>query len=373
MKKPILFGLLIIVLVTASLLAACSTTTSTTTTTSVPTKTTQPPAATTTATSAPALSTSAPAPGPTTSVAPASQGNWWDKFEKPQYGGTLTYSVNGIMGVNWDVYTMVGAEKDLYYEALFEPDWTLDRKIWSMTGMFYPDEVLVGHLAQSWDINDLKTITVHLRQGVKWQNKAPANGREFVASDVEAHYTRILGLGNGYTAPSPMFAGTVATWESVKATDKYTVVFKFKTDSAQHLQAIADRWALNEIECPDWVKLGGDVVTNAAGTPLADWKTTIGTGGWMFTDYVSSSAYTWSKNPDYWGFDPRYPNNETPYADKLVMLVIGDASTMLAALRTGKIIYMDGLTWQQSLELKSSNLEIAQVETVAGASGIGLR
>jgi len=41
------------------------------------------------------------------------------------------------------------------------------------------------------------TLVVELRHGILWQNIAPANGRELVASDIVAHYSRFFGL-NGY-------------------------------------------------------------------------------------------------------------------------------------------------------------------------------
>jgi len=164
-----------------------------------------------------------------------------------------------------------------------------------MTGMFYPDQYWSGNLADKWTINDPTTITVNLRQGVHWQNKAPVNGREFVATDVQAHYDRIMGTGGGYTAPSPMFGGAITTWDRVTAKDKYTVVFKFKVPSAQNFQTIADRWALNEIEAPEWVALGGPpvnpepplVVVAAAGVvllhllPYPQGRLVIGSRWWV--------------------------------------------------------------------------------------------
>ena len=36
------------------------------------------------------------------------------------------------------------------------------------------------------------TIIAHIRPGVHWHNKAPMNGRELTASDVEFNYHRLL-------------------------------------------------------------------------------------------------------------------------------------------------------------------------------------
>ena len=37
----------------------------------------------------------------------------------------------------------------------------------------------------------------------------------------------------------------------------------------------------------------------------------------MLTDYVEGSSLTFTKNPDYWGFDEKYPQNRLPYIDEL--------------------------------------------------------
>ena len=58
-------------------------------------------------------------------------------------------------------------------------------------------------------------------------------------------------------------------------------------------------------------------------------------------DYVAGSSATLVKNPNYWGYDERYPQNRLPYIDKLNILIIPDNATALAAMRSGKIDVMD--------------------------------
>jgi ABC-type transport system substrate-binding protein len=45
-------------------------------------------------------------------------------------------------------------------------------------------------LAERWEQPDDTTYIFHLRQGVKWHNKPPVNGRELVAEDVKFTYDR---------------------------------------------------------------------------------------------------------------------------------------------------------------------------------------
>ena len=57
----------------------------------------------------------------------------------------------------------------------------------------------------------------------------------------------------------------------------------------------------------------------------------------MVTDVVEESSITWTKNPDYWGYDEKYPQNRLPYVDQLRRLVIPEEGSMMAALRSGKL------------------------------------
>ena len=48
------------------------------------------------------------------------------------------------------------------------------------------------HLAERWEALDDTTYVFYLRQGVKWHNKPPVNGRELVAEDVKFTFDRFL-------------------------------------------------------------------------------------------------------------------------------------------------------------------------------------
>lgn len=103
----------------------------------------------------------------------------------------------------------------------------------------------------------------------------------------------------------------------------------------------------------------------AAGGPLTDWKNVVGSSPWVLTDFVNGSKMEFSRNPDYWGYDERYPKNRLPYADKLIELAIPDPATSLAAMRSGQIDMwtdpMGSLPWQQADTLSKSNPDINQV------------
>jgi peptide/nickel transport system substrate-binding protein len=299
--------------------------------------------------------------------------NWWDEFGEPQYGGTITIPAASYMS-NFDTYSFPGAEWNFFYENIFVPDWTLDRDIWPMTTTFTPEQYWVGNLAEDWDVVDAQTVIVTLRQGVHWQNKPPVNGRELTAYDVQAHYDRQMGIrdyanADGTPNPAPMLAGWYSSWESVTALDNYTLEFKYKEPTGGAFSPnITDPAVFNMIEAPEWVALSEEERT--------DWHNAVGTGPWMLTDFVEGSSLTFSANPDYWGTDPRHPENPVPYADTLEVLIITEAATRVAALRTGQIDIAGGgttLTSQEKQALSNTNPEIMFTGIPAGSSGVKMR
>lgn len=367
MKNRLLPGILVFILVITSLLISCTNTTtpstSSTSTTSTPTQTVTP--TTTTAT----------------------QSNWWDTFGTPKYGGTINIQASS-QGSVFDPWVATPNSMLYQNETLVTPDWTVDRKVWAMDSPFVPLKYYMGLLAKSWEKTDATTLVFHLREGVHWQNKPPVNGREFVADDVVQHYNRILGTGSGYTQPSSV-SGTISLLASVTATDKYTVTFKFKNSSLLGMFQLFDSGNENAIENPEAAKVtktvaaapgppgppapGGDSQASTEG--LGDWHNAAGTGAWMLDEFVAGSSVTLNKNPDYYGYDERHPDNKLPYADTLKVLVIPDNSTALAALRTAKIDYFApmSLGWQQATNLMNTNPELKYVTTVASGTTLEMR
>jgi len=269
------------------------------------------------------------------------------------------------MAYNFDTTSYPGADNDLYYDTLFDPDWTLDRATYSFNGAFVPDEYWKGNLAKSWEWTDPTTLVVKINQGIHWQNKAPVNGRELVASDIQAHYDRVM-----VPETSPMFTGAFGNWDKVTALDNYTVQFKFKTASAQNFQSVTSRSAYNMIEAPEYVALAK---TNAEGNPLQDWKNAVGTSPWILSDVLTGSSMTFTKNPDYWGVDTRHPEYTLPYADELKILILADISARVAAIKVGKLDILKELDWKQTLNLTKSNTSLQTGKVPAGTTGLQFR
>ena len=249
----------------------------------------------------------------------------------PEYGGTLTYG-RANFGEHSDAF-YIGAywahqSTDLVNERFAEGDWGSD---WAWKSSFAPLSAWKGNLAESWETADPQTYIFKIRKGVYWHNKAPMNGRELTAKDVEYSSQRIFGLGKFSGAGPPWVSANVTgEFESITATDDSTVVFKLtKPDVAENLlRLICCHTSFNVIYPPEVIEQHGD---------YKDWRNVVGTGPFELTDVVQGSSRTYTKYPDYWGFDEKYLENRLPYVDKIIVLHMPEKATRVAALRAGKI------------------------------------
>jgi len=246
----------------------------------------------------------------------------------------------------------------LYYDPIFQNDWSVDRNEFSYkVSGFTPVEYMAPSLVESWEMPNMQTVILHINQGINWQDKAPVNGREFTAYDVEKHYHRMLGNGSGFTKPSPVWAINIGSWKEVVARDKYTVQITFKAEvNPFGLLSVTEQCYWNYVVAPEVVKEYGNA---------RDWKNAVGTGPYLLTDYVANVSMNFNKNTKYWGHDERYPDNQLPYVDSIKALLIPDITTAIAALRTGKIDIITAVPWQNADMLKQSepNLQLVTIPT----------
>jgi peptide/nickel transport system substrate-binding protein len=171
------------------------------------------------------------------------------------------------------------------------------------------DLSLRGDLAESWSSSaDQRVWTFKLRQGVKWQNLAPVNGRELVAADIKYCFEQYAKEGV-----------QTLTFQEVEATetpDKYTVRVHLKTPNALFAHNVAEPIAL--IFAKEVLEEDGDLK-----------KRLIGTGPYIMKEHTRKVRVVLQRNPDY--FD-----KGRPYIDEYIILSTPDAATRLAAFRTGQ-------------------------------------
>jgi peptide/nickel transport system substrate-binding protein len=281
--------------------------------------------------------------------------------EKPIYGGTMVTALSADYN-QWDPYhtqsiqvghlqltsnELIGGNWVLGPQGTGDTDWAL--------GWLGDIKVCSGELAESWELPDDTTIIWHLHHGVKFQNKAPAFGRELTADDVIWNWEyQFNNDGCWQTGEYPV--GNPYRPVSWKALDRYTVEVKFQSHDAQSLMLpeMGDNMYYSPPEV--WTS-GGD---------MNDWTKAIGTGPWILTDYIAGSSITYTKNPDYFETDPLYTSTgETykwPYLDTFKFLVMTDTSSRIAALRTVKLDFLQSVDRENAALLKTQvpNLQYKQ-------------
>jgi peptide/nickel transport system substrate-binding protein len=170
------------------------------------------------------------------------------------------------------------------------------------------------HLAERWEEPDDTTYIFHLRQGVKWHNKPPLNGRELVAADVKFTFDRFL------TEKGNALRYMLEPVESVEVVDRYTVKFLLKEPFVWLPNVLASPYG-TWIIAPEVVQQFGD---------LKKAESAIGTGPFLLERYEPNVKTVFKRNPDYFLKDQ-------PWVDGVEWLVLEDPSTGLAMYRTGQI------------------------------------
>lgn len=256
---------------------------------------------------------------------------------KPQYGGTF----NGFWASDtalWDPgqgFDLMGWQISVGNEALMSGDWARGPAGTGETDWQYSlignSKLAQGLLAESWEIPDNEHVIFHIRPGVHWWNKPPANGREFTAEDAAWNMNQQWSIPNGNF--QSFF--TKDEWLiDAKATDKYTVELTVPVNS-QGVHFWEDG-----MRCY--------MMLPEAFPNQTDWHNVLGTGPYMVSDFVEGSVMSFTRNPDYWQTNPVGPGkgDQLPYLDGMDVFVIPDPYTRLANFRTGKLDTLNGIVWE---------------------------
>ena len=337
------------------MLASCSTSKTTTTATSTTTTLIN------TTTSTPIYTIPPTSTATTTATTTAVTGNWWDSLGTPQYGGYLVLrDATDIVSYDPNDST-TGDYNALWMEKLFQDDWTTNPTTFDFKIDWTPPSLAQSLLIDTYEFTDPNTLVLHVHHGIHWQNIPPVNGRELIASDIVYHFDREYGLGGGFK-PGPLEGAATITTEvsSVTAPDNYTVVMKWKITNPEFIMETLESTGPDcSIECPEAVQEWGN---------LNDWHHAVGSGAYLMQDYVSGTSLTVVKNPSYWRNDPRYPQNQLPYINKITVLIIPDEATALSGLRTGKIDAIDNISYTDATNLKNASPQLLQVSMPSQAA-----
>jgi peptide/nickel transport system substrate-binding protein len=176
-------------------------------------------------------------------------------------------------------------------------------------------------LAESWEISDDGTeYTFKLREDIVFHN-----GESFNADSVVLSWERAANADFEYS-----YFWTRA--ETVEKIDDYTVKVTTAEPDALFLRLMADNWAMIPPKYYEEVGEEGFL------------ENPIGTGPFVFVEWVKGDHITLEANPNYW-------EGGMPKVKNLVFRPIPESSTRVAAVQTGEVDIVQRLTSEEAQSL----------------------
>lgn len=199
---------------------------------------------------------------------------------------------------------------------------------------------VVPFLAESWMISeDGKTYSFKIRQNVKF-----SDGTLFNANVAKKNFDAVMKHVENHS-----WLGFISLLDKTEAVDEYTFNIILKQayfPTLQELSVIRPVRFLGEAGFPD----DGDTSKGV--------KQPVGTGPWMLTDYKTDEYAEFTRNPNYWG--------EQPKIDKVVFKIIPDGDTRVLAFEKGELdmIYGEGaISMDAFMQLQANDDYATQISS----------
>ena len=185
-----------------------------------------------------------------------------------------------------------------------------------------------GDLITKWEQVDPTTVKLSINPDAAFHEVAPINGRKVTSEDVKFSVERMK-------ASSFAYKGSYLNFDRVETPDPQTAVIRLSKPDADGLENLA-HWYLKILP-----KEGG--VAKADGLLGRDFlppNTIVGSGPWVFKEYVPDDRMSFTRNPKYF-------KKGLPYPDELVInLLPSDPAATQAAILSKKIFLHDQITGQ---------------------------
>jgi peptide/nickel transport system substrate-binding protein/oligopeptide transport system substrate-binding protein len=181
-------------------------------------------------------------------------------------------------------------------------------------------------LADAWEIDSSgKVYTFDVRDGVQF-----SDGQAVTAEDMAYNLNRFIDLPNSITSPRSGCIRGFMEQGGAKAVDADTLEVTLKAPAVAFLGCLASPWiAMQKKSLLEDIDSGSD----PGREPTLD--EVIGAGPFTLKEYRRGIAWEVERNPNYYD-QPR------PHLDQFRYIIITDASTRVAAFRTGQA-YMEAI------------------------------
>lgn len=216
-----------------------------------------------------------------------------------------------------------------------------DPLVWKVPGT---NEFVPG-LAEEWEVSeDGREYTFTLRQDVKFHN-----GQDFNAESVKFSFDRINNPETASRATSSFGPNPVT-----EVIDTYTVKVSFDEPFSPFLTYVGVTLSMRPISSQAVEELGEDINNHP-----------VGTGPFMFKEYVRQDHFTMERNPDYnWG-PSIWDHQDAPYLDEILWKIVPEPSTRVSALDTGEVMVIEEVRPQdiERYQAEPDNFSILQSGT----------
>jgi len=179
------------------------------------------------------------------------------------------------------------------------------RQVFEGVSTYMPDRSIVMELAASIEPVDPTTYEIIVKEGVEFHD-----GNTLTAEDVAYSINRIIQEG-AMAGRTSQRRGLMGPTQEAVVVDEYTV----------HL-LLDNPWPLLPRFIPWQMIIASEVGDDYVEDP-------VGTGPFVFEEWVRGSHFAVVRNENYWG--------QEPLIDRLVFRIIGDESARVSALRAGEI------------------------------------
>jgi peptide/nickel transport system substrate-binding protein len=177
-------------------------------------------------------------------------------------------------------------------------------------------------LAESWEVSeDGTTYTFKLREDVEFHNGEPFNADAVVYS------------WQVYSQPEVTYASNWTIAENVEKIDDYTVAISTEEPNALLLPYIATSWSI--IPPQYHAEVGKEGFAEAP----------VGTGPFMFQEWIKGDHLTVVANPNYW-------REGYPKVAEVVFKFMTESATRVAAVQTGEIDIAPRLSAEEADSLR---------------------
>lgn len=215
---------------------------------------------------------------------------------EPRKGGSITFMLNAeppaLLTLNTTVTQAVSVSAKVT-EGLLEYDYEMNPR---------------PQLATEWSVSeDGMNYTFKLRSGVKWHD-----GKDFTSADV-AHSIELLKQHH------PRGRNTFANVATVSTPDELTAVIELSKPAPYLIRALT---AAETPIMPKHIYENTDPLTNPNN------NAPIGTGPFIFKEWVRSSHIIYERNENYW-------QEGRPYLDRIIVKFYPEAGARSIAFETG--------------------------------------